>query len=75
MTRDEQIDKARWAMLTAKCKCGQAGEGGACSRCEAEAALDAADVEGMVRLGAQMARDFHAESIDAIVQSVMEGGQ
>ncbi len=40
-----------------------------------DAAIDAADVEGMVRLGAQMARDFHAESIDAIVQSVMEGGQ
>lgn len=49
MTRDERIDKARWAMLTAKCKCGRVGEGGACSRCKAEAALDAADVEGMVR--------------------------
>ena len=58
MTRDEQIDKARWAMLTAKCKCGQAGEGGACSRCEAEAALDAADVEGMVRRAASEGIDL-----------------
>ncbi len=69
MTRDEQIE-AMWEAFDKVANSGMWTR-----KAAMQAVLDAADVEGMVRLGAQMARDFHAESIDAIVQSVMEGGQ
>ena len=47
MTHDERIEAMSTAMCTAKCAC--VPEWPDCAKCEAQAAYDAADVEGMVR--------------------------